>query len=75
MTSELLIGWDFEASGRCLIETLSRHLPGGTGETHEKSARLADSPGEIRTEDLPNVSLRCHRYDNYFERIGNSKIV
>jgi hypothetical protein len=53
---------DLVGSGRGLIEVLSQKLPDGTHANHKKknSARIADVPGEIRTEHLPNMSP--HRY-------------
>jgi hypothetical protein len=44
---------------RGIIETLSRHLPGGTEESHEKSVRLERVPAEIRNERLPKASQGC----------------
>jgi hypothetical protein len=58
MMYEWWLGMNLEESGRGLTELLSRHMLGGSEETHEKTSnRVAIVPAEIRTDLLPNTSL------------------
>jgi hypothetical protein len=47
---------DLERSDRGLIKTISRHLPGGTEQYHEKPVTITGSPAEIRNNHLRNTS-------------------
>jgi hypothetical protein len=49
---------DWEGSDLGLFVALSRYLPGGTRKT---SVRIADVGTEVRTDHLPNTSLKLYR--------------
>jgi hypothetical protein len=46
----------FKGSGRGLFEVLSQHMPVETEEYHE-NLTIDSVPSEIRTQNLPNISL------------------
>jgi hypothetical protein len=65
-TDERIIGKDLEGNVLCLIEVISRNLPRGTEEKHE---RISDVHAEIRTEHLSNSSLEYYLYTSLVRRI------
>jgi hypothetical protein len=56
MTDEQLFTKYLEERGYGLIKVLSRHLTGGTEESH----RTASVPTEIQTRHLPNTNIECN---------------
>jgi hypothetical protein len=59
-----LIGKDFEADGRYLMEVLSQNLAGGTDENQSTSVQTVGVPTEIRKVHFQNTSLDGYRYTN-----------
>jgi hypothetical protein len=53
---------DLEGSGRGLMELLSRNLPAGTEENHDKPVVLVGVSSNIRTKCLPNTSPECYHF-------------
>jgi hypothetical protein len=47
-----------------LIKALPQNLPSGTEERYDESVRVAGFSPEIRTENLPNVSVESYRLTN-----------
>jgi hypothetical protein len=73
MSGEPRVGKDLEENGYYLIETLSRHLSGGTDEYHENSVRIACVSIEIRTEHLPNINLESYCYSTAPDKVCNKR--
>jgi hypothetical protein len=57
MIGEWWIGKDLEGSGGGLDKVLSRNLPEGAEEEHDKST--SGLGADIWTQDLPNTKQEC----------------
>lgn len=59
---------NLEGSVDGLIETLARHLRGGTWPDHE-NFRLSGVSGVSQTKHLPNINLRALPLDQSVHRV------
>jgi hypothetical protein len=57
-SNDRMTGNDLEENGRCLIEALCRHLPGGTEEDHEKP-QASRCPGRDLNRAPPEHKSRA----------------
>jgi hypothetical protein len=60
---------EMEWISRCLVEVLSRNLPGGMEEDHEKTQDFGIL-AEIYAEHVQITSLSCHRNAKLFDKCG-----
>jgi hypothetical protein len=50
------------------VEVVSRHLPGRTGEDHDRTVKTAGVPVEIGTGHLHYTSPHRYRYINLLQK-------